>query len=435
LKTFGDEETIHPLFNNYWFMNKKQINIGLFGFGCVGQGLYSVLNETRGLKAEIRKICIKNEYKTRPIDKSLFTTNKDTILKDDNINVIVELIDDADAAYLIVKEALMNRKAVVTANKKMVARHLKELLELQAEYKTPILYESACCASIPIIRNLEEYYDNDLLFAIEGIFNGTCNFILTNQLDQKFSFEISLLKAQEKGFAESNPHLDISGEDTRNKLCIMIAHAFGLILNPEDIFCRGISEISNSEIRYASEKGYSIKLVATARKIGDKVFAIVAPRFIRKEDKLADVRNEYNGVIVETAFAEQQFFSGKGAGSYPTGSAVLSDISALCYNYRYEYKKIDQGSIPKFTNQISLQVYLRFDSSISLTLKSLLIDELYQNRTETTILGKVSLEELIHIQIPPKMLCLMLQPDPFDSNTIKREAYPSFAKLSQLEIN
>ncbi|RZJ99697.1 MAG: homoserine dehydrogenase, partial [Flavobacterium sp.] len=169
-------------------MSRKKLNIGLFGFGCVGFGLYEVLQKTPGLKANIKNICVKDKDKKREIGAENFTFNKEDIFNDLEINVIVELIDDADAAYEIVTRALRSGKAVVTANKKMVAEHFEELLALQREYNVPLLYEAACCASIPIIRNLEEYYDNDLLESIQGIVNGSTNYILTKTFKDNVSY-------------------------------------------------------------------------------------------------------------------------------------------------------------------------------------------------------------------------------------------------------
>jgi len=147
-------------------MKQNKIKLGIFGFGCVGQGLYYTLEQTQGLKAEVVKICIKDKNKERSIPSHYFTFDKDEILDNPEINVVVELIDDPKAAYEIVVKALKSGKAVVTANKKMVADNFEELFKIQQEYNVPLLYESSCCASIPVIRNLEEYYDNDLINAV-----------------------------------------------------------------------------------------------------------------------------------------------------------------------------------------------------------------------------------------------------------------------------
>jgi homoserine dehydrogenase len=339
---------------------RKKLTLGVFGFGCVGQGLYHVLEETNGLKAEIKKICVKNKTKERPLKRELFTFEPGDILNDPEIDVVVELIDDATVAYQIVKSALRNGKHVVTANKKMLAENLEEIYLLQQKYNRSVLYEGAVCGSIPILRNLEEYYDNDLLTGIEGIFNGSTNYILTKVIEEKKSYIEALKQAQDLGFAESDPALDVQGFDPKFKLVIAIAHAFGVFVKPENILNLGINKISDLDLQFAREKGYGVKLIARAVKVDGEIFGLVAPQFIESENAFNSIRNEYNAVQVEGAFSDKQLFVGKGAGSYPTGSAVLSDISALSYDYRYEYKKIHQLPLNTFSDDWSVEVFVRF---------------------------------------------------------------------------
>jgi len=245
----------------------KQLTIGLFGFGVVGEGLYKVLQQTPSLKATLKKVCIKNPGKKRNAPAELFTTDKDELLDDPEINVIVEVIDDADAAFKIVSKALQNNKDVVSASKKMIAEHLPALLKLQEETGHSLLYESAACASIPVIRNLEEYYDNDLLHSIKAIVNGSTNFILTKMFEDKLGFKEALLLAQQLGFAESNPKLDVEGYDAVNKWTFLLTHAYGIIESPENLLFTGIQNISGDDARVAKEKSFDIKLVAQAKKL------------------------------------------------------------------------------------------------------------------------------------------------------------------------
>lgn len=339
---------------------RKKLTLGLFGFGCVGQGLYHVLEETHGLKATIKKIVVKNKDKQRPLAKDLFTYEKEEILNDPEIDVIVELIDDAQAAFEILKAALKNGKHVVTANKKMIAEHLEEIFHLQQQYDRSVLYEGAVCGSIPILRNLEEYYDNDLLNGIEGIFNGSTNYILTKVFEEKKGYAEALKQAQDLGFAESDPRLDVQAFDPKFKLTIAIAHAFGVFVQPENIINIGIDKISDLDLKFARDNGYTIKLIARAVRVDGKIYALVAPQFIEAENPLSNIRLEYNAVQVQGAFADKQLFVGKGAGSYPTGSAVLSDISALTYEYRYEYKKTRQLPKNEFSDDWSVETFVRF---------------------------------------------------------------------------
>jgi len=340
----------------------NKLTIGLFGFGVVGKGLYDVLHSTPTLQSSIKKICIKNPGKPRAIAAENFTTDAAVLLNDDSINVIVELIDDADAAFEIVKTALQNKKAVVSANKKMIAEHFEELLQLQQEFQTPFLYEAACCASMPIVRNLEEYYDNDLLQSFRGIINGSTNYILTKMLDEQLEFGEALLSAQQLGFAESNPKLDIGGFDAANKLSILLAHSFGVQTKTSGFIFNGIENISAADARIAQEKNYSIKLVAHAQKLENgKLAAFVLPQFVTAADDLYHVKNEFNAVTIESTFADKHFFKGKGAGAFPTASAVLSDISALRYQYKYEYKKIAHLTDTQLTADFYLKVFVSVD--------------------------------------------------------------------------
>lgn len=373
----------------------RNLKLGIFGFGVVGQGLYNVLSETRGIKAEIVKICVKDRSKKRSLPGHFFTFEKEEILENPDVDVVLELIDDPVAAYEIVTTALKNGKAVVTANKKMVADNMTELFELQKKHQVPLLYEGSCCASIPIIRNLEEYYDNDLLSAVEGIFNGSTNYILTKIFSENKSFSDALNEAQELGYAESDPSLDVEGYDAKYKLCIILTHAFGIFVEPESIFNYGIQNISDFDIKFAREKGYKIKLAAKSRKIDNRVVAMVIPQFVSEKSELYKVEREFNAVIVEGAFSEHQFFIGKGAGGYPTGSAVLSDISALTYNYKYEYKKTTQDIDLKLSSDFIMPIYLRFDNPDAIDKNDFItIREEYKAKQNHYIIGEINFEKL-----------------------------------------
>jgi homoserine dehydrogenase len=342
-------------------MTREKLRIGMFGYGCVGQGLHDVLNSSKGFKADIVRICVKDRTKKRRIPMEFFTYEKEDILNDPAINLVVELIDDADAAFEIVTTAMKNGKNVVSANKVMIANHFRELVDLQEKHNVSLLYEASAGASIPIIRNLEEYYDNELLYSLRGILNGTTNYVLTLMHNQGIDYNVALNEAREKGFAESDPTLDVEGWDAKYKLCIITGHAYGLFLDPEEVFHYGINNISKFDIQYAKEKGLKIKLVPYVGKTNENtITSFVLPRFISSDKYLYNVDNEYNGVITEAAFADKQFFSGKGAGGHATGSAVLSDISANSYGYKYEYKKYQQGTVSNYTRDYKLEIYLRY---------------------------------------------------------------------------
>ncbi|WP_295798642.1 homoserine dehydrogenase [Mucilaginibacter sp.] len=374
----------------------KKLNIGLFGFGVVGQGLYDII-KTKHLNLEIVKIAIKDAHKQRSLPSHLFTTERDELLNNPEINTIVELINDTEAAFEIVSRALSTGKNVVSASKKMIALHLDELIELQHKYGTSLLYEGSVCGSIPIIRNLEEYYDNELLHSVSGIFNGSSNYILSKGFNEGLDYDSALKQAQDLGFAETDPTSDVGGFDAKYKLVIAAAHAYGVVVKPDDVFNLGIQNLSANDLQYAREKNLKIKLVPVAKELDDKHVALfVLPKFVNEKEFLYNVEYEYNGVIVQAAFADQQFFFGKGAGGHPTGSAVLSDIAALRYGYQYEYKKAKERKGLNFTNNIELNIYLRYeDESLVEALDFIHIHERYLSGSYKYVIGKINLQSLV----------------------------------------
>ncbi|MBR5283061.1 MAG: homoserine dehydrogenase [Alistipes sp.] len=380
-------------------MNGKKLNIGLFGFGTVGTGLYDVLKRIGSKNVEIKRICVRDITKARPVEAE-FTNNPDDIFNDPDINFIVELIDDADAAYAIVKRALQMELPVVSGNKKMLAHHIEELIELQARYNVALLYDASACGSIPVIRNLEEYYDNDLLTSVKGILNGSSNFILSKIFNEKMSYTDALKLAQDLGFAESNPTLDIDGWDSLFKLIIITIHAFGLYVAPEEIFTYGISNMGDEDIRFANEKERRFKLVAHVEKLeGNKLIMCVMPQLISHNKYIYSVEDEFNGVVIKGLFYDKQFMFGRGAGGYPTGSAVLSDITACLYDYKYEYKKRNDSQMPEYTLDHSFRVYYRYQDYADLDLvKFESVSENYISDDYKYVVGRVSLRELHKVQ-------------------------------------
>lgn len=334
----------------------KQIRIGLFGFGVVGNGLHDLLNQTKTREITIDTIVVKDPDKERSISKEKFSFDPRAILDNPRINVVVELINDSEAAYLLVKEALSKGKNVVSANKKMIATQLDELILIAKANQVSFLYEAAVAGAIPIIRNLEEYYNSDTLSAVQGIVNGTTNYILT-KTNTGIHYSDALEEAQRLGFAEKDPRLDVEGFDAKYKLVLLIKHAFGVMLASESVFNYGIQHVKKEDAAYASEKGYRIKLLARAEKLGNHIVGFVAPHFVPASHGTYAVDNEFNALIVEAAFADKQLFTGKGAGSFPTASAVLSDLSALQYDYQYAYKKSYQAERTSFLADFCVQIY------------------------------------------------------------------------------
>ena len=377
----------------------SKIKIGLFGFGVVGQGIYEVVRKAKNANAEIVKICVRDPEKPRKIqaDKRLFTTSVEEILDSPNINLVVEVINDPDAAYDIVKRSMLRGIPVVSGSKTMLARHLPELIELQKTRHVALLYDASSCGSIPVIRNLEEYYDNDLLLEVKGILNGSSNYILSRGFDHAEPYADALAQAQALGFAESDPSFDIEGYDSLFKLVIITVHALGTYVAPERIFTYGISTIHDSDIRYAREKGVKIKLVAQVVKVSDEHFTMfVMPEFVTPDKYIYSVDDEYNGVVIRGECYDRQFMFGKGAGSLPTASSILSDIMARLHDYRYEYKKMNYVQKPGYTTDITLKVYVRYkETDIHNILHFDKIREQYIGEESNYVIGDILLSELM----------------------------------------
>ena len=377
----------------------SNIKIGLFGFGVVGQGVYEVIRKSKNAHAEIVKICVHDLKKPRQVEvpASLLTDKAEDILNNPDIDLIVEVINNAEDAFSIVKTALEKGVPVVSGSKAMLAKHLPELIELQKKHNVALLYDASSCGSIPVIRNLEEYYDNDLLLEVKGILNGSSNYILSRVFDHKEPYESALRKAQELGFAETDPSFDIEGYDSLFKLVIITMHALGTYVAPEEIFTYGISTIHDSDIQYAREKGVKIKLVAQVVKVSDEHFTMfVMPEFVSPNKYIYSVDDEYNGVVIRGECYDRQFMFGKGAGSLPTASSILSDIMARQHDYRYEYKKQRFEQKPDYTTDIVLKIYVRYSqTNILHVLQFERICEQYISDESNYVIGEIRLSELL----------------------------------------
>src|SRR6056297_4202532 len=385
---------------------KTPVNIGLCGFGVVGEGLYQLIRNNKIARTDIQKICIKSRKKKRSIEAKYFTYNSRELIENDSVNLVVELINNADDAYEIVKNALLSGKSVVSGNKKMLAHHLDELMKIQKQEETALLYDASACGSIPVIRNLEEYYDNDLLKSITGILNGSSNYILSEIFLNNTDYDSALKQAQNLGYAESDPTSDVDGYDALYKLIIIATHGFGTYVRPEEIFNYGIANIQQSDIQFAREKGLKIKLVAQLLKLNNESFTLfVIPRLVSSEKYIYNVEDEYNGVVIQGEFYDKQFMFGKGAGGFPTESAVLSDITARSHHYKYEYKKQKYFKKVEYKTNHEIKIYLRYHNLVDLSYFEFeKISEKYSGQEYNYVVGSIKLDKLIKIKnILPKL--------------------------------
>lgn len=372
--------------------------IGLIGFGCVGQGLYLLLNSTNYNKARIEKIVVKNKDKTRIAPSELIHYNYIDVIDNDDIDIIIEAIDDVDIALDIAKRTLLKGKAFISANKKMLANNLDELQALAKLNAAPFRYEAAVCGAIPIVQIIDEYFSNDPLLSVRGIFNGTSNYILSKIFNENVAYKLALKQAQDLGFAETDPTSDVGGYDPKYKLSILTYHAFGAAIDPKDILNFGIDHLTEADILYAKERNLKIKLVPSVHRVNGELIAYVLPEFVKKTDALYNVENEFNGVQLESGFAGQQFYYGRGAGSFPTAAAVAADLNKIVNNQNYILKKPSEPSKVADDKEVLIEVYARYaNEAIQRILKFRSVTEGLFTEESRQMVGYISLKELKEI--------------------------------------
>ncbi len=331
-------------------MSTPTKNIGLIGFGTVGNGFYNYLVQNNEDK-QLATVVIKNASKSRIPDTLNFTTDVNEVYKNKEINTVVELISDDKEAFNIVKKALLQGKSVVSANKKMIAHHLEELVELEQQFGGKFLYEGAVAGSIPILKIINEHYAFDEITEIRGILNGTSNYILTQLFEKGMDYKEALKQAQEAGFAEVNPASDVEGYDALYKLLILAAHAFGKFILPEKVLAIGINNIKPVDITFAKRNNLTIKLLGSVKNINNKLTLSVISTFVDESDELYPIKNEYNAVEVISKNLGSQLYKGKGAGCLPTGHVVYTDYKSI-ESAKYTYKNTSSGKrIKHETNQ------------------------------------------------------------------------------------
>ncbi len=323
----------------------RTINVGLIGFGTIGVGVAQALLKRKGylqhkagFEINLKKICDKDLSSKRDIAvaKDLLTRDVDEVLTDPEIDIVIELIGGIHPAKEIVKKALANGKYVVTANKALLCEEGKELFDYANSQKRCIRFEGAVGGGIPIIKSLKESLAANNIEAIYGIVNGTSNYILWRMQVDKYDFKKALSEAQKLGFAERKAALDVDGTDSAHKLALLALLGFGKNVTLKDIYVEGITDIQPCDIEYAKELGYCIKLLAVTKRSKDQIELRVHPTLIEDDHPLSAVRSVYNAIYVKGDYAGECLFYGKGAGRYPTTSAVVADVIDLA-------KSINQG--------------------------------------------------------------------------------------------
>lgn len=309
---------------------KNIVTVGILGLGTVGSGVVKSLKPFSNIK--IKKISVRNLDKQRSVDvdSSVLTTDSMSIVNDKDIDVVVELIGGIEPAFELVKTALANGKHVVTANKELVAKYGKELFEIAITNNVVLLYEAAVAGGIPVIMPIKTALSGNKISKIEGILNGTTNYIMTKMTNEGASFEHVLAEAQELGYAEADPTGDVQGYDAMYKIAILASIAFGKRIKVDSIYREGIDKIKPIDISCADELGYKIKLIALAQDVEGKGIDIrVHPMLMPKTHPIANIDDVLNAVVIEGHPVGQVMLSGPGAGEFPTASSVVGDVVSL----------------------------------------------------------------------------------------------------------
>ncbi len=350
---------------------KKRIRLGILGAGTVGQSLIKIIEKEQnrilrnhGISIEISKVGDRSFEKKELLKKYNCTKNLNEVIEDKEIDIIVELIGGIEPTRELVIKAIENHKSIVTANKALLANHGKTIFELikqkqQNNIPITIGFEASVGGALPIIKNLRRMWSFGNIHSLVGILNGTCNFIIS-KMEEGLEYHEALKLAQEKGFAEADPTFDVSGKDAGQKLAIISSLASGCWIEEKDIIIEGIEKIQKIDHEIAQKWGMVIRLIAISRFYHDQLLLRVHPALISKNHLLADVRNEYNALFVEEEYSGSTFIVGKGAGGFPTASAVLADIVSIASGSKNLW--FQEFGSTKLIQDADYRFYLRFQT-------------------------------------------------------------------------
>ncbi len=358
-------------------MSKKSIGIGLMGLGVIGEQVVKVLSDKAEVLASqvgcplvLRKVKVLPQDLARPqakkMDSQLFTTDTDEFFTEPEIDIVVEAIGGESPALEYLTRALSDGKQVVTSNKEVIAKHGTELLELAGHKGVGLRYEASVGGGIPLISRFQYDLVANKIGGVYAIINGTTNYILTRMAREGVDFSSALAKAQELGYAETNPENDVEGIDATYKLAILASLAFHTEVRPDDIYREGISHLSGRDFQYARELGFAIKLLAIAKDSDGVIEVRVHPVFIPEDSLLAKVDGVYNAVLVEGDLVDKVLFFGQGAGPLPTSSAVIADIVSAAQETRLGVTgrtgwRLEPGRVIKPMSDIETRYYLRLN--------------------------------------------------------------------------
>ena len=356
------------------------VNVAILGFGVVGSGVAEVLasnsrviSEKLGTNVAVKRVLDLRDFPDSPFGH-LVTHDFNDILNDPEITVVAEMMGGSHPAYDFTKACLEAGKSVVTSNKEVVANFGAELLELAAAKGVRYLFEASVGGGIPIIRPMVNDLASNEIVSVNGILNGTTNYILTKMLDEGAAYADVLKDAQEKGYAERNPAADVEGLDAARKIVILAALAFGKLLNPNSIHCEGITKITAEDAGFAKNNGYSVKLIGHTELVDGRVLAMVSPRLVPDCNPLSGVSDVFNGILVDANMLGECMFYGKGAGKLPTASAVVADIIDIVAHMGQENVRAPKFAVASEADYADFSAYkcrtmLAFEDNVEIACK------------------------------------------------------------------
>lgn len=385
------------------------INIGLLGLGTVGTGVVEILErrqkELKGLTGKeirVKKILVKNINKDRDVDleKNILTTNFDEIVKDKDINIVVEVTGDLEQSYQYIKKSFEAGKNVVTANKAVVSQHFEELSQLAAEKRLAFLYEASVGGGIPVLKPLKEGIALNENTEVQGILNGTCNYILTRMVNEGKEYKEILRIAQELGYAEADPSADVDGIDTLRKLRILGTLALQGKITEDDILVDGISNIKLFDVENIKKMHSTVKLIGEARAKDNSYTALVQPTIVKNDSYFANVNMAYNSIAFKGDNVGELKFYGAGAGKLPTANAVLSDVIDIVNNTYRKDSPLGNKELKNANETLRNRYYLRISTNNKKVEKELLAitDKLLSNEDYLAIVTKeVLMKDLLDL--------------------------------------
>lgn len=321
----------------------KKKNIAILGLGTVGYGVYDIVSKSEYLKDINVKYILDKDLSKQELVKGKVTNSIDEILNDNEVEVIIECMGAKDFSYYCIKESLLKGKSVVTANKEVVAAHIKELTAIKEFKNVSLYYEASVGGGIPIIKPLFNASLINDIDEIKGILNGTTNFILTKMTNEKMSFKDALKLAQDLGFAEADPTADLEGLDMVRKIAILSSIAYKYEVDPEKVYHYGITTLNEKDIEFAEKNNKKIKLLASSKLVGNEIELRIEPVLIEKGQMISSVDYEFNIIEVNCSYNDKLIFYGKGAGRYPTANAMVNDLIMVLNNDK-NYTFIEEGN-------------------------------------------------------------------------------------------